>query len=217
MPTKAVIFDMDGTILDSLDDLADAGNAMLAQLGYPVHPAASYKQFVGDGMEALVRRALPGGSKDDVPRALDVMRREYGARWKDKSRLYPGIPELFDTLAARNIPMAVLSNKPQDFALKIMDALFGTWPFAISLGAGGARGDIPKKPDPAGALAIASQLGIAPEDFLLVGDSPMDVECALRAGMTPVAVTWGFREEPDLRAAGATLVISEAKDLLALV
>ncbi len=217
MPAKAVIFDMDGTLLDSLDDLADAGNAMLAELGYPVHPVASYKNFVGDGMEVLVRRALPDASKSDLPRALESMRREYGARWKDKSSLYPGVAEMLDALVARNIPMVVFSNKPQDFALTIMKAIFGRWPFAMSLGAGGASGDIPKKPDPAGALLIARELGIAPADFLLVGDSPMDVQCALRAGMTPVAVTWGFREEADLRAAGADVVISQARELLTLV
>jgi len=214
MPAKAVIFDLDGTLLDTLDDLADAGNAMLAGLGYATHPVESYKQFVGDGMAVLVRRALPPGAEGDVPRALERMRAEFATRWNVKSRPYPGIPGLLDAVAAKGLPMAVLSNKPEDFCQLTVRAYFGAWPWAAIMG---ETATIPKKPDPAGALAFARQLGIAPREFLFIGDSPMDVACALGAGMNPVAVTWGFRAEADLRAAGATVLVRSPEDVLGLL
>lgn len=211
MPFKAVIFDLDGTLLDTLDDLADAGNAMLAGLGYATHPVESYKQFVGDGMPVLVRRALPPEAMDDFPRALERMRAEFAIRWNAKSRPYPGIPELLDALTSKGVPIAVLSNKPEDFCQLTMRHYFGAWPWAAIMGETEA---IPRKPDPTGALAIARQLGIPPHEFLFLGDSPMDVACALGAGMRPMAATWGFRAEADLRRAGATLLAHTPGDLL---
>lgn len=211
---QAVIFDLDGTLLDSLEDLADSANAALAASGYPVHPVAAYRDFVGDGMAMLVRRALPPEGHKDLEAVLANMRREYAVRWKMKSLPYPGVPEALDALTARGVPLAVVSNKPDAFTKQIVTGIFGRWPFAAAVGEGPG---VPCKPDPAGALAVARQLGLAPAAFLFVGDSPMDVQTALAAGMAPVGVTWGFREKCTLAAAGATVFIDRAEELLDLI
>lgn len=214
MAPRAVIFDLDGTLLDTLADLADAGNAMLAALGHAVHPVESYKQFVGDGVAMLVRRALPPKAMDDYPRALELMRAEYQAHWKVKSRPYPGVPEMLDALAAKGVPMSVLSNKPQKFCELTMEHFFPRWSWAAVMGETDA---IPRKPDPTGAKAIAARLGIAAGEFLFLGDSPMDVKCALGAGMTPVGATWGFRERLTLEEAGGKIFIDRPEELLGLL
>jgi phosphoglycolate phosphatase len=214
MPARAVIFDLDGTLLDTLEDLADASNSVLAALGHPTHPAESYKQFVGDGVAILVRRALPPTAQDDFSRALDMMRVEYEARLHVKTRPYPGIPELLDKLAARGVPMAVLSNKPEKFCQLTVRDFFGRWTWAAVVG---ESERYPRKPDPTGAKAVAAQLDIAPAEFLFVGDSPMDMQCALRADMMPVGVTWGFRERATLEAAGGKVFIDEPGELLKLL
>ncbi|GFK93994.1 Phosphoglycolate phosphatase [Fundidesulfovibrio magnetotacticus] len=209
---RAVLFDLDGTLLDTLEDLADAGNATLAALGHPTHPVERYKQFVGDGVAMLVRRALPPGAGDEeFGRALSVMRGEYEARLAGKTRPYPGIPELLDALTARGVPMAVVSNKPDPFCQTTVCDYFGAWTWGAVLG---ETERFPRKPDPAGALHVASALGVAPADCLFLGDSPMDVRCALNAGMTPVGATWGFRERHTLEAEGGRLFIDRPEELL---
>lgn len=214
MGVRAVIFDLDGTLLNTLEDLADAGNATLAATGYPVHPVESYKQFVGDGVATLVRRALPPVDEAEFERVLAHMRGEYEARLQGKTRPYPGVPELLNALKERGVPACVLSNKPDKFCQLTVKDFFGEYPFAAVLG---ESERYPRKPDPAGAIGIATMLGVDPRDFLFVGDSPMDVQCALGAGMTPVGVTWGFRERATLEEAGGRLFIDHAMELLKLL
>jgi phosphoglycolate phosphatase len=214
MSGRAVIFDLDGTLLDTLDDLADAGNTVLAALGYPTHPVDSYRQFVGDGVANLVRRALPEGAQHDFELALARMREQYAIHWKIKSRPYPGIPEMLDALVEKKIPLCVLSNKPDRFCQLTMEHFFGRWPWAVVMG---ESEQFPRKPDPAGALAIAERLGVAPKDFLFLGDSPMDVKCALSAGMNPVGATWGFRAKDTLEEVGGKVFIDRPEELLTLV
>jgi len=214
MPARAVIFDLDGTLLDTLEDLADAGNNTLAALGYPIHPVDSYRQFVGDGVATLVRRALPDGAQHDFDRALARMREEYAVHWKVKTKPYEGITEMLDGLAAKGIPLCVLSNKPDTFCQLTMEHFFPGWPWAAVVG---ESEKYPRKPDPAGAKAISEKLGIAPGDFLFLGDSPMDMLCALGAGMTPVGATWGFREKATLEAAGGKIFIDRPQELLQII
>jgi len=210
MPIRAVVFDLDGTLIDSLEDLADASNAALAGMGHPEHPVESYKRFVGDGMRTLMQRALPPSAQHQLDHAVEALRSEYDLNWKNKSRPYPGIPELLDALAARALPVAVLSNKPDDFTRLVVRDLLGRWKWAEVLG----EGTFPKKPDPAGALALASRLGLAPGEMVLVGDTPMDVLCARGAGMASVGVTWGFRPRADLEAVGQRVFIDRPEELL---
>ncbi|WP_243439102.1 HAD family hydrolase [Fundidesulfovibrio soli] len=210
MPVRAVVFDLDGTLIDSLEDLADASNTALQGMGLPAHPVESYKFFVGDGMRTLMQRALPQEAQHRLDEAVEAMRREYDRNWKDKSRPYPGIPELLDALTAKGLPLAVLSNKPDDFTRLVVRDLLGRWNWAAVMG----EGEFPKKPDPAGALALAARLGLDTADLVLVGDTPMDVLCAKNAGMACVGVTWGFRPRADLEAAGQRVFIDRPEELL---
>ncbi len=212
MPFKAVLFDLDGTLLDTLDDLADSMNAALASYGWPAHPVESYKFFVGDGFEVLARRTMPPGSEDALVReCVKVAQGEYRKRWKSKTRLYPGIAELLDGLAQRGVRSAILSNKPDDFVIEIARHFFSRWKFAV---AQGARPDVPRKPDPTAALDISRRMGVPVESFLYLGDTNTDMETAIAAGMFPVGALWGFRPEKELRESGAKLLLGRPQDLL---
>ncbi len=214
MPT-AVVFDLDGTLVDSLRDIARAANAVLGRFGFPPHPEGAYRRFVGDGMEMLVRRIVPPGrAEDDVARVLAALRDEYRRRSLETTRPYPGVPELLDGLAARGVPFAVVTNKPHEPAVEMVRALLGPWPFRAVIGAGP---DTPRKPDPTGALRAARILGVRPEECLYLGDTATDMETARAAGMVPVGALWGFRDEAELRAAGAVHLLRRPEDLLALL
>ncbi len=213
---QAVLFDLDGTLLDSLKDLAGSMNAVLGARGLPVHPEDAYRAFVGEGMERLVQRALPEGSRSGslLRECVRDMREEYARRWESTTRPYPGIPDLLDALGARSLPIAVLSNKPDEFTRACVAHLLPRWSFSAVLGAGE---QVPRKPDPSGAVAIAARLGVSREAVLFLGDGPTDVLAALAAGMIPVGALWGFRSEAELRAAGARLLLHHPLELLSLL
>ena len=215
MKVSAVLFDLDGTLLDTLGDIAASMNAVLSGKGYPAHPAQLYRKFIGDGIETLVRRALPAGSADaDLVAALrGMMRDEYSRRWADTTRPYPGVEALLDGLAARGTPMAVLSNKPDEFTKKMCDHYFKRWRFPIVIGESPA---LPKKPDPAAALHIARTLNRAPSEFIYLGDSGTDMATAAAAGMYPAGALWGFRDAGELLANGARALLERPEDLLDL-
>lgn len=207
IPFRAAIFDLDGTLVDTLNDIAVSMNAVLASRGLPVHDAAAYRLFVGDGMETLARRVLPAGLAGDpalVAACLADMRREYRRRCYDTSRPYPGIPEMLAALAAKGTRLAVLSNKPQDFTAEMVARYFSDVPF---FSVRGLREDTPRKPDPAGALLIAREAVLPPEDFFYLGDTATDMETALAAGMFPAGAAWGFRGERELIENGAAAVL----------
>jgi phosphoglycolate phosphatase len=216
MPYRAILFDLDGTLLNTLDDLADAGNFALTQMGFPVHPTVAYKYFIGDGVETLVRRALPADQVEPatVSRCTDLVRQAYAERWADKTRPYPGVPEMLDALCARRVPMAVLSNKPDHFTRLCVERLLPRWAFAAVVG---AQPNLARKPNPAGALAIAAQLRVAPGEMIYLGDTNTDMHTAVAAGMYPVGALWGFRTAEELRAAGAQILIERPGDLLQIL
>jgi phosphoglycolate phosphatase len=210
---KAAIFDLDGTLLDTLDDLADSMNRVLEHNRLPTHQTGAYKHFIGDGIEMLVRRALPfevAGS-DELHRWVREMKAEYARRWLCKTRPYPGVPEMLNAFAAAGADLAVLSNKPDDASQAIVKALLPMTVFSTVLGATPER---PKKPDPSAALEIAARLGIPPPEVLFVGDTPIDMQAASAAGMYPLGVLWGFRTAAELLAAGAKMLVSEAQSLI---
>lgn len=216
MAYRAVLFDLDGTLLDSLADLADSCNAALAHHGFPAHPTESYKYFVGDGVATLLERALPKG-RNDLATITDVSptyRAEYQKRWNAKTRPYPGVPELLDALTQRQLTLAVLSNKPDDFTRKCVTELLPRWHFHLVMGATPA---LPHQPHPAGALQLARTLNLSPADFLYLGDTSTDMQTATSAGMFPVGVTWGFRPESELLAHGARHLLKHPLDLLQLL
>jgi len=210
---QAVLFDLDGTLLDTIGDIADSMNAVLAGGGYPQHDLQAYKRFVGDGIQALVERALPGDhrSEAEISDGLARMGEEYQRRWNQKSRPYPGIAELLAALEQRGIPKAVFSNKPHRFAVACVDELLKPWKFDAVLGVSATT---PRKPDPTGALRIAEQLSIEPAGFVYVGDTNTDMRTAAAAGMDRVGVSWGFRETAELLRSGAQRILMQPLDLL---
>jgi phosphoglycolate phosphatase len=216
MLTQLAIFDLDGTLIDSLGDLADAMNAVLESLGYPAHPRDNYRFLVGDGIEILVRRALPPEVVDEtnIPDVVGLMRQEYSTRWTATTRPFPGIPELLAEFAASGVPAAVLSNKPDSPTREIVGELFPDNPFAIVRG---AREEVPLKPDPTSALQIAAEIGQSAGGSVIVGDTPVDMKTGRNAGMRTVGVTWGFREADELLAAGAEHIIETPMQLLEIL
>ncbi|HAH06996.1 MAG TPA: HAD family hydrolase [Elusimicrobia bacterium] len=208
MKRRAVLFDLDGTLLDTLDDIADSMNAALAVLGQPVHPVEAYRFFVGDGVETLARRTVASGPSDE---AAEAFRAEYARRWDKKTRPYDGIPELLDALAGRGVGMAVLSNKPDDFTRMAVERYF---PGAAFSAVRGMRPGGPKKPDPAAALDIAGGAGLEPAEFVYLGDTDTDMRTARAAGMHPVGALWGFRPAKELLDNGAQELLSAPRELL---
>jgi len=215
MPFRAAIFDLDGTLLDTLDDIADAMNRVLAAHGFPTHPVDAYRTFVGDGVRNLALRTLPAGHRDDatVDRFTAGMRDAYAQNWNAKTTPYPGVPEMLDALAARGWKLAVLSNKPHDFTVQCVATLLPRWRFDVVLG---HHDGIALKPDPGGALEVLAALGVDAGDVLYAGDSGMDMQTAVRAGMFPVGVLWGFRGRDELLAAGARALVQTPAGILQL-
>lgn len=216
MKYAAVIFDLDGTLVDSLADLADSMNAALAHLGFPAHPQEAYRYFVGDGMRQLARRVLPDGEKEGetLERTIRLMADEYEKRWDAKTRPYPGIPELLKELTNVGMKLAVLSNKPDVFTKKMVPSLLPEIEFDQVIG---ARPGVPVKPDPQAALEIAANWGIAPERILYLGDTSTDMLTANAAGMCAVGVAWGFRPEAELTGASARLILRHPLELLGVL
>lgn len=213
MKFKAVIFDLDGTLLNTLDDLADSMNSVLEHNHLPPHPPEAYRYFVGDGMDMLVQRALPFrvAGHDELRRLVREMKSEYARRWLCRTRPYPGVPEMLDAFSAAGTAMAVLSNKPDDASQVIVQALLPNAGFKMILGATPER---PKKPDPATALEIAARLDIPASEFLFIGDTPIDMHTARAAGMFPLGVLWGFRPAEELIGAGARMLVAQAEHLI---
>ena len=213
---RAVIFDLDGTLIDSAADVGDAVNRVLAESNFPVHPTASYYHFMGDGVVELVRRALPENvrSPETIQAGVAAFFRAYEENWYHKSRPYPGIPELLKDLTGRGLRLSVLSNKPHRFTTKFVETFLSDWTFAAVLG---QRDGVPRKPDPAGALEIADHLGFSPSEVLFLGDTPVDMETAAAAGMFPVGACWGFRSARELSAGGAGCLIEHPRELLRLI
>lgn len=213
---QAVIFDLDGTLLNTLEDLADSMNAVLEEMSFPTHKTDSYRYFVGEGMRTLAKRVLPAGCHDEglIDLVVQRMSSEYDQRWMLKSRPYPGIEELLDSLTEFGVSIAVLSNKPDAFTQIMVPALLPGSRFCQVLG---ARTGVPVKPDPQAALEIAAKLGLAPEKILYVGDTATDMLTAKAAGMVAVGVAWGFRAVDELIEHGAKLIIGYPAELMELI
>ncbi len=216
MAFKAVVFDLDGTLLDTLADIAHAANRALATHGYPPHDIQAYRYFVGDGSAVLMSRALPEAQRTShqVKACLDSFLEDYNRNWDQATQPYEGIPELLADLMEREISLAVVTNKPHRFTGQMMDHYFGDLPFNPVLG---QRAGIPKKPHPQQALVAAEQMGVHPSACIFLGDSAVDMETARGAGMHSVGAGWGFRPARELYDAGAACVIDHPLDLLASI
>jgi len=215
MPYSAAIFDLDGTLIDSLRDIGEAMNRTLAAMGFPEHALERYAVFVGDGVKQLVQRALPPGQQSEniVAAFLDAYRRDYGTYWHDHTRAYPGIPELLRELVEAGIPLGVLSNKPDRVTQQCVEWFFPDIPF---IAVAGQKEEVPRKPDPTAALAMAEAMNRPPAACVFVGDTSTDMLTATAAGMFPAGVLWGFRGEAELVESGARLIADTPEALRGL-
>jgi phosphoglycolate phosphatase len=214
---KAAMFDLDGTLMDTIADLTDAMNVALAACGFPMCSVAQCKYFVGDGVRNFVIRALPKDKRGDdeaIAKVSAIYRNAYAKCWAVKTRPYLGIPELLDGLTRRGLKMVVFSNKPDDFAKLMVAKLLPRWRFEEVVGAIEGK---PQKPDPQVPLELAGKLGVPPAGFLYVGDTNTDMKTANAAGMFAVGALWGFRTAEELRANGAKVLIAHPTDLLKLL
>jgi phosphoglycolate phosphatase len=213
---RLVIFDLDGTLLDTIDDIAEASNRVYGRRGLAPFSIAEMKTLVGEGAEELVRKAFaaqgrPAPTTDEMAGIIMDYRGEYEALWRAHSRPYPGIPELLDALSARGVKLAVLSNKAQMFTDLMARELLPGCPFDIIRG---ALPGVPLKPDPAPAMAIAAELGAAPAACAFVGDTSIDMRTARAAGMLAVGALWGFRTAEELLENGAEVLAAAPADIL---
>ncbi len=208
---KAVIFDLDGTLTNTLQDIANAMNRALRLLGLPEYPTDAYRYMVGNGAKKLAERAV-GSRQELAGEALELYQSYYEKHTHDITRPYDGIPQLLEALEERDIKLCVLSNKPHADTQGVIRYFFPDIHWAV------VRGQIegvPVKPDPAGALAIVRELNVQPDECLYLGDTSVDMLTATRAGMQAVGVLWGFRDEKELRENGAKLILAEPMELLA--
>lgn len=212
MPYQAAIFDLDGTLIDSVRDIAEAMNRSLTAMGYPIHPVEQYNHFIGEGVKVLAERALPAHAQDDasIERFLDGYREDYLQHWNVHTTIYDGIPQFLARMVAAHIPMGVLSNKPDKATRICAEHYFPRIPFIAVFG---QRDGLPRKPDPQVALEIAAAMNVAPADCVFVGDTAVDMQTAVAAGMFPAGVSWGFRTEEELIANGARLIAHKPEDL----
>ena len=213
---KTILFDLDGTLLNTIDDLADAGNWVCAQHGWPTFTVEQFKHMVGNGIPKLIERFSPASARtpDQLAATLAEFTARYDAHKEDKTAPYPGIPELLAALKAAGIQTAVFSNKADPLCGKIIAHYFGADSFSI------VRGNlpgVPTKPDPTGVYALMQDLGAEASSTLFVCDSDVDILTGHNAGLPAVGVLWGFRGEAELTAAGADALAAVPADILAYV
>lgn len=210
-----LIFDLDGTLVDSLPGIAASLNRCLELHGLPAHSHAAVRGFVGNGLHMLVRRAAPAGSDAALIDSLVALfKKDYDQSWKSGTQAYPGITNLLNDLQRAGYPMAVLSNKTHDFTIAMVAGVFPNIHFGKVLG---QREGTPQKPHPAGAFLIAETLGFKPEHCVFIGDSTVDLETARNAEMPAVAVLWGYHDRAKLLAAGADQLIEHPSELEAVL
>jgi len=216
MKYAAVIFDLDGTLLDTIEDIADCTNRTLAERGFPTFPLEQYRHWVGDGLRKLFESALPVGNDDNgtVASCMEQFRGFYRDGWNIKTKPFIGLADVVTEVNASGRKTAILSNKPHSFAMKCIEQFFGLDNFDVSLG---QLDETPAKPDPAGALQIIEQLAVAKEEVAMVGDTPTDVKTAVAAGIDPIGVSWGYRPADEVVAAGARQIADTPAELLSIL
>ncbi len=212
---EAIIFDLDGTLLNTLDDLADSANYVLAAHGFATHPTEQYKTFVGNGIPNLIHRILPEGvSNEGFERTLADFSEYYDAHKNDKTAPYAGILEMLSELKRSGFKLCVLSNKQHDLSVNIVKHHFGEDTFDLIRG---KMEQFPTKPNPASCNDVISILNIPKSNILYVGDSNVDMQTGYNAGLTKCGVSWGFRSVAELQSAGADYIADTPQDILKIV
>ncbi|MHC0439920.1 HAD family hydrolase [Flavobacterium sp. 3-210] len=215
MKFKGIIFDLDGTLVNSLHDISDAMNIVLKGLNYPTHTYETYQYFIGSGLRNLISKALPESNNDSkqIEICFESLINEYRKICTLKTKPYDGIVELLDHLSSQNIKLAVFSNKADELTKKIASELF---PDYFDTAVGLSTEEL-KKPNPFEAVEISKRWNLKPEEILFVGDSDIDMKTAINANMFPVGVSWGYRTEDELKTSGAKLVINSASELIEIL
>jgi phosphoglycolate phosphatase len=213
---KAAVFDLDGTLVDSLADLGESMNTVLAALGLPEHPLDSYRRFVGDGIRMLVLRALPEPARSDdrIVAAVEMLRHVYGSRWDRKTRPYAEITEMLEQLRLRGIRLGVLSNKPHALTVRVAERFFAPNTFVAVLG---AEAGFPRKPDPGVAIELARRLAVHAAECCYVGDTATDMRTARAAGMYAIGALWGFRDADELSSSGAHALATRPSEVISIL
>jgi len=210
-----IIFDLDGTLIDSLEDIAEVANQCLEEAGMMMHPVSDYRFFVGDGLATLIRRITPADTSKQVEKRLSArFKTLYKLNWNNKTCLYPGVITLLKLLSKSGIKMAILSNKPDAFTKLCVKEYLAEFNFDLVIG---QRENIPLKPHPQAALEIVDAIGVSPKTSLFMGDTAVDIKTGKAAGMKTIGVTWGFRREEELREAGADIIITNPEELISHV
>lgn len=209
-----VIFDLDGTLLNTIDDLADAGNHVCAAHGWPTHSVEEYKLMVGNGIPKLVSRFAPAGlGEEELAQVLEEFSAWYGEHKEDKTAPYAGVPEIVDEVKAAGVTVAVLSNKAHALAGPVVEHYYPGVFTAVQ----GALPGVPTKPDPTLLHGLMERLGAVPETTLFVGDSNVDILTGKNGGLTACGVLWGFRSRQELEEAGADCVADTPEQLKELI
>ncbi len=214
MSISGIIFDLDGTLVDTLPDIAAAVNAGRRAMGLADRPLSDVRQWIGEGLPILCRRALSDAPHVRVEEMLPVVSSYYAAHRLDQTTLYPGISDLLDGLTARGVPIAMLSNKPHEHTAPLAEAMFSRWSW---IAVEGYRQADRRKPDPRTALEIAARMQLEPSQVALLGDSDTDMQTAVNAGLLPVGATWGYRDRDIITAAGARCLVDTPAQVLDLL
>lgn len=216
MEIRGVIFDLDGTLLDTLDDLADAANETLDRHGFPLHQKDAYRYFVGNGLKVLVERMLPAEKRleANILTCMETFNQVYQLNWDRKTRPYPGVEDMLQQLRQAGLQLSILSNKPHAFTQLCVQRFFASGVFDYIYG---QRDGVPRKPDPAGAVELAALMELEPGQILYVGDTATDMMTGNSAGMMTVGVLWGFRERLELEKYKAGKIIEHPQELVEYV
>ena len=214
MAIKAVIFDLDGTLLNTIEDLADAMNTVLLKRGFSKHSVKNYKSFVGNGIENMVKQALPvyfSNNEEIVSECITLFKSEYESIWNKKTQPYSGINILLDNFDAAKIKKCILSNKPDEFVQKVIKHYFTKWEFEYVVG---AKKGQPLKPDPKVVNDLIDKMGVSKEECLYIGDTDTDMKTGKNAGVFTIGAAWGFRDEDELTEAGADYCANIPEDII---
>lgn len=216
---KGIIFDLDGTLLDTIEDLRDSVNDVMKIYGWKEHDSKSCKMMVGNGFRKLIQRALPEEKQKDetfLDEAVDQFSKAYHKRYLNKTIPYDGILKLLETLEEKGIKIAVNSNKRGDYTSALVNKYFSQFPWTAVYGERESEG-IPKKPDPSAALEIAGLMKLPKEEVLYIGDSKTDMQTGQNAGMDTIGVSWGFRGREELEENHASYVVDHPEDILKFI
>jgi phosphoglycolate phosphatase len=216
MTYKAVLFDLDGTLLNTLEDITNAVDDVLRGHHFPTHDLSDYRSFISNGIVMLITRSLPEDYRDEdtIKTCVEEFKEAYSRCWKRMTAPYDGTVETLEKLVARNLKLAVLSNKTHNLTKKCVQEFLPNIAFDVVLG---LSDDIPPKPDPTGAIHIADELNLPANQILFVGDSAADMKAATAAGMFPVGVLWGFKTIEELQRSGAKVLVEHPEEILDLV